>query len=54
MISRLPKHPSGNEPNALPEPAPGVMLSLRSKSQTLRVVGFQVIAFLLGIALAFM
>lgn len=54
MVSHLPRSPSAREPNVLPEPVPGVLLSLRSTGQTLRVFGFQVIAFLLGIALAFM
>lgn len=54
MFSRLPHNPSASEPNDLPDPMPGVMLSIRSTGQTLRVFGFHVVAFLLGIALAFM
>ncbi len=53
MVSRLPSNASASELNAQPEPVP-VVISVQSKGQTLRVFGFQVIAFLLGVALAFM
>ena len=54
MVSPVPGNPSMNEQTAVPEQAFGFQASARTAGRNLRNVGFQLIALLLGIALAFL
>jgi hypothetical protein len=54
MVSPVPGNPSDNEQTGTAASPSNLRKSARYTGQTLRTYSFEVIAFLLGIALAFM